>query len=80
MQIIGEVTILKDNRGICKVGIANKELHADGTVVTKFMRMNIGFTFITAHSVKDTINWWDSTNIYTPYVPIIYNYMQKELK
>lgn len=43
MQIIGEVTILKDNRGICKVGIANKELQADGTEVTKFMRMNIGF-------------------------------------
>lgn len=43
MNITGEISILKDDRGICKTTICNKSTSEDGEENTQFMQINVGF-------------------------------------
>lgn len=43
LQVTGEVTILKYDKGICKVSLANKEIDENGEEKTVFMQVNVGF-------------------------------------
>lgn len=43
MNIIGQATILKDDKGTYKIAIANKEMQENGEEQTIFMRINVGF-------------------------------------
>lgn len=44
MQIIGETKIFKDDRGVYKLAIANKDINKEtGEETTTFMRINVGF-------------------------------------
>lgn len=43
MNIIGQATILKDDKGIYRLALANKEQQENGDIQTIFMRINVGF-------------------------------------
>lgn len=43
MNITGQVTILKDDKGTYRLSIANKEIQENGEEQTIFMRINVGF-------------------------------------
>lgn len=56
MKIVGEATIFKDDRGIYKTFIANKELDENNEEKTVFMRINVGFKSGTSIKNKTKIN------------------------
>lgn len=43
MNIIGQATILKDDKGIYRLALVNKEQQENGETQTIFMRINVGF-------------------------------------
>lgn len=43
MKVTGETRIFKDDRGIYKISICNKEINANGEEESIFMRIHVGF-------------------------------------
>lgn len=56
MKIVGEALILKDDRGVYKTSLANKELNENNEEETIFMRINVGFRSGVSVKHKTKIN------------------------
>lgn len=87
MQIIGQATIFKNDKGTYKLSIMNKEMQEDGTEKNIFMPINVGFrkgieiknktkinikdAFLTFFQIDTGDTYEDGTTIYKKYPKIM---------